>query len=66
MLEELCAAQDTFNAIRRAYGQGHATYEEMYAAAVKLLTLRQIAEKARYGKVKTKITPQTIASFMRA
>jgi hypothetical protein len=66
MFDQLCAAQDTFNEIRRKYGQGLATYEEMYAAAVALLALRVAAETKRYGKPKTKITPQTIASFMRA
>jgi phosphoserine phosphatase len=65
MFDQLCAAQDHFNAIRRAYGMGLATFEQMRDAAIALLTLRQEAELARYGKVKTKITPQTIASFMR-
>jgi hypothetical protein len=65
MFDQLCAAQDTFNEIRRKYGQGLATYEEMYAAAVALLALRVAAETKRYGKPKTKITSVAIASLLR-
>lgn len=65
MFDQLCQAKDAFDEIRRKFGRGEATYDEMRAAAVAVLTLRQAAEVTKYGKVKTKITAQTIASFMR-
>lgn len=65
MFEVMCAAQDKFIAVRAAYYRGESTYEEMYAAAVEVLTLRIAAEVKRFGKAKTKITAQSIASFMR-
>lgn len=65
MFEQMCKAQDDFNEVRRQYGRGLATFEDMKAAAIAVLTLRVEAEVKRYGKAKTRITPQTIASFMR-
>jgi hypothetical protein len=64
--DQICEATDRLNDLRRAYYQQQATYEQVSGAAVALLTLRQQAEKAFYGKVKTKIDPRSIASLLRA
>ena len=64
--EQICAATDKLDALRRDYYQGGATYEQMSEQATNLLTLRQQAEKAFSGKIKTRITPQTVASLIRA
>jgi hypothetical protein len=66
MKEQICQATDALDTLRRDYYQGRATYEQMTEAATKLLTLRQQAEKAFMGKVKTRINPQAIASLIRA
>lgn len=65
MLDQLCAAKDAVTAARIAHNQGNATYDEMRAAAVAYLTLRQEAERAKFGKAKTKINAVTIASTLR-
>lgn len=64
--DQINAATDSLNELRRAYYQQGATYEQMAEAARKLLELRQQAEKAFMGKVRTKITPVTIASLLRS
>lgn len=66
MLDQLCKAQDDFRLIRQQYSRGEVTYQEMHDAAAALLKLRQEAEIKRYGKAKTKVNAQTIASFMRS
>ncbi len=63
--EQICAATDALDALRRDHYQGQASYEQLSAAATHLLTLRQQAEQAFLGKVKTKITAVTIASLIR-
>lgn len=65
MLQELCAAQDAITEIRREFAAGRATYDDMKAAAVRLLELRRQAEIARFGKAKTQITSVAIASLLR-
>lgn len=64
--EQIGTATDELNALRRSYYQGGATYEQMADAATALLTLRQQAEKAFMGKVKTRIDSRAIASLIRA
>jgi hypothetical protein len=63
--EQICTATDTLDSVRRAYYQQQASYDEMTAAARRLLELRQQAELAFMGKVKTKITSVAIASLIR-
>ena len=65
MLDQLCAAQDKIKTIRREYAAGRATYDDMHAAAIELLTLRQEAERAKFGKAKSKINAVSIASLLR-
>jgi hypothetical protein len=65
MLDRLCEAQDALKAVKREYLAGRVSYETFRAAAEQLLTLRRDAEIAKYGKAKTKINAQTIASIMR-
>lgn len=65
MFEALCKAQDEIKEVRRKYAVGQATYEDMQAAAIALLKLRQEAEIKRFGKAKTKITPVAVASLIR-
>jgi len=64
--EQITAAADTLDTLRRSYFQQQTDYDTIAEAARALLELRQQAEKAFMGKVKTKITPQTIASLIRA
>lgn len=64
--EQIYTATDMLNTLRRIYFQQQTDYETIAAAARHVLELRQQAEKAFGGKVKTKITPQTIASLIRA
>ena len=63
--DRMCAAQDVLDDCRREYGRGLVHFETFKASAVYLLTLRRDAEIARFGKAKTKINAQTIASIMR-
>lgn len=65
LIDQICAAQDAIKAIRREYAAGRATYDDMRAAAVALLELRQQAEIKRFGKAKTRITSVAIASLLR-
>lgn len=65
MIEQICAATDAIKAIRREYNAGRATYDDMKAAAIKLIELRQQAEIARFGKAKSQINAVTIASLLR-
>lgn len=65
MLEQICAAQDRIKEIRREYAAGRASYDDMKAAAVALLELRQQAEIKRFGKPKSQITAVAIASLLR-
>lgn len=64
--EQILQATDRLNALRRSYFQGQETYETIAAAARSLLELRQQAEQQFIGKVKTRITPRTIASLIRS
>ena len=64
--EQICQATDRLNELRRAHFQGQASYDDAAAAARIVLELRQQAEKAFSGKVKTKITTRTIASLLRS
>ena len=59
--EQICQATDTLVSLRRA----QASYDEMKAAAITVLELRQQAEKAFSGRVKTKITSVAIAALLR-
>lgn len=63
--EQICAATDALADVRRRHYQQQASYDEAAAAARALLELRQQAEKAFSGRVKTKITPITIAALIR-
>lgn len=65
MLEQICKAQDTIKETRRKFAVGEATYDDMRAAAVALIELRQQAERARFGRAKSKIDAVTIASLLR-
>jgi hypothetical protein len=63
--DQICTATDELDALRRSYFQQQGvTYEDMSAAATKVLELRQEAEKAR-GKVKTQVNSRSIASLIR-
>jgi hypothetical protein len=64
--EQIFAATDTLNFLRRAFYQQQASYDDCATAARTVLELRQQAKKAFQGKVKTKITPQAIASLIRS
>lgn len=64
--DQVCAATDTLNTLRRSYYQQTTSYDDVASAARTLLELRQQAEKAFAGKVKTKIDPRSIASLIRA
>lgn len=64
--EQICAATDTLDTLRRDYFQQRASYDDVAASARSVLELRQQAEKAFTGKVKTKITPAAISSLIRA
>ncbi len=66
MFDTLCEAQDDFREVRRAYGQGQASYEMLRQAAENLLKIRREAEVAKFGKAKTKVNAATIASMMRS
>lgn len=59
--DSICLATDELNALRRA----SASYDDLKVAAIKVLELRQQAERAFSGKVKTKITAVSIASLIR-
>lgn len=65
MFEQICNAQDAIKEMRREYAAGRATYDDMRAAAVALIELRQQAERARFGRAKSKIDAVTIASLLR-
>ena len=65
MLEQICAAQDAIKEIRREYAAGRATYDDMKAAAIKLIELRRDAERARFGRPKSQINAVTIAALLR-
>ena len=62
--ELICQATDELKAVRGQFYQHQASYDEMKAAAVKVLELRQQAERTR-GAVRTKVNAQTIASLLR-
>jgi hypothetical protein len=62
---EICAANDTLLRVKQAFYRSEATYDDMAAAAVKVLELRIAAEKQYMGKVRTKITPRAISSLIR-
>lgn len=59
--DSICLATDELNTLRRS----RASYDDLKVAAIKVLELRQQAEKAFSGKVKTKITARSIASLIR-
>lgn len=59
--DQICEATDTLRLLRQA----QASYDDLRVAAIKVLELRQEAEKAFSGKVKTKITARAIASLIR-
>jgi hypothetical protein len=63
---EIANATDALKAIRREYAAGRATYDDMKAAAARLLELRREAEISRWGKAKTKISAVAIATLLRA
>jgi hypothetical protein len=64
--DQILAATDRLNALRRAFYQQQASYDDCAVAARTVLELRQQAEQTFYGKVKTKITPRSIASLIRS
>lgn len=64
--EQINIATDTLDTLRRDYYQQRVSYDDVAAAARTVLELRQQAEKAFIGKVKTKITPVTIARLLRS
>lgn len=59
--DQIFAATDALRLARMA----GASYDEMKAKAITVLELRQQAEKAFSGRIKTRITTQTIASLIR-
>lgn len=59
------AAKDALLATKQAYYRHEATYEDMQAAARRVLGVRIAAEKQFSGKVKTRITPRAISSLIR-
>jgi len=59
--DQICQATDELRLLR----QCGASYDDLKSAATKVLELRQQAEKAFSGRVKTRITAQTIASLIR-
>ena len=59
--EQILAATDALRLARMA----GASYDELKAKATTVLELRQQAEKAFSGEVRTRITAQTIASLIR-
>lgn len=65
MRDHLDAAADRLAEVKRAMGQGQASYDDAKAAAVALLTLRQQAEIITFGKARTKITAVAIATLLR-
>jgi hypothetical protein len=66
MFDALCKATDEFKEVRRKYAAGEVSYQAMHDAAAAVLRLRVSAEIRKYGKARTKVTPLTIASFMRS
>jgi hypothetical protein len=62
---EICAANDNLIRAKQAFYRGEATYDDMAAAARRVLDLRIEAERQYMGKVKTKITPRAISSLIR-
>jgi len=63
--DQICDATDRLTAAKADYYQGRGSYDAAKAAAIEVLTIRQSIEQAKMGKVKTKITPVTIASLIR-
>jgi DNA-directed RNA polymerase subunit K/omega len=63
--DQVCEAMDALAAVKRVYHQGQSDYETVSAAAVRVLQLRQTIEKAKMGKVKTRINAVSIASLIR-
>lgn len=59
--DQICTATDTLVSLKRA----RASYDDLKQAAIVVLTLRQQAELAFSGTVKTKITARSIASLIR-
>lgn len=59
--DQICQATDELRLLR----QSGASYDELKSAATRILELRQQAEKAFSGRVKTKITAVAIASLIR-
>jgi hypothetical protein len=59
--DQICQATDALRLARRS----GASYDDLKAAAITLLELRQQAEKACLGRVKTQITAVAIASLIR-
>lgn len=59
--EQILAATDALRLARMA----GASYDELKEKATAVLELRRQAEQAFLGKVKTRITTQTIASLIR-
>lgn len=59
--DQICQATDALRLLR----QSRASYDDMKAAAIEVLTLRQQAEQAFSGRIKTRITAQAIASLLR-
>lgn len=65
MLEQILKAQENIKAVRREYTAGRATYDDMKAAAIELIKLRQQVERAKFGRVKSQINAVTVASLLR-
>ncbi len=63
--DDILLATDDLARLKRLYYQSGVSYDDTRAAAVRVLTLRQQAELAFSGKVKTKITAAAIASLIR-
>jgi len=62
---QIASANDALKAKKADFYQGRATLEDVRAAARRVLELRVEAEKAFYGRAKTKITPIAIAHLCR-
>lgn len=59
--DQICQATDELRLLR----QSRASYDDLKEAATRVLTLRQEAERAFSGRVKTRINAQTVASLLR-
>lgn len=63
--DEIVAATDALDVVRRDYFQQRATYEQIVAAAQRVLRARIAVELSKSKRAKTKITPVAISTLIR-